>query len=340
MIRAVAPGRVNLIGDHTDYTGGLALPMAIDLTTVVEGTRGGRRIALTSGDVGGVTDVDLDDLGEDMQETTGAPAPGPAWSRYVRAVASLVRPTEGFTGRISTTLPVGGGLSSSAALEIAVALALGAESGDDPRPLAELCRTAEHRATGVPTGIMDQLCILSGREGHAVLLDCHSLTVEHVPVADEVDVVVDFIAPRTLQGSAYSDRVAECSVAEAEIGPLRSASREDTDAIEDPVVRARARHVVGENERVRRFAAAMADGDWVGAGRAMTESHASLAADFGVSTDAMDTAVARALARPGVFGARMTGGGFGGCIVVLCARGADVPGRRVRPSGAAHLTED
>ena len=339
MIRAVAPGRVNLIGDHTDYTGGLALPMAIDLSTVVEGTRGGRRISLTSGEVGGTAHIDLDHLLASHGDAADA-ANEPEWRRYVAAVASLVEPSEGFTGRISTTLPVGGGLSSSAALEIALALALGAAHGEDPRPLAELCRTAEHRATGVPTGIMDQLCILSGREGHAVLLDCHSLTVDHVPVPDEVDIVVDFIAPRTLEGSAYAERVAECATAETRIGPLRTASLDDLHVIQDPVVRARARHVIGENERVRLFAAAMRSGDWVGAGQAMTQSHASLAVDYGVSTDAMDAAVAAAVARPGVFGARMTGGGFGGCIVVLCARGADVPGRRVRPSGAARVTVD
>lgn len=336
MIRVVAPGRVNLIGDHTDYTGGLALPMAIDLATVIEGHRGGRRIALESRDIGGSCILDLDAL----PPAGTAPAGDPEWGRYVAAVAGLLAPAEGLEGTISTGLPVGGGLSSSAALEIALALALGAPIGGDPRPLAETCREAERLATGVPTGIMDQLCILSGREGHAVLIDCHDLTVDHVPLSDEVEIVVDFVAPRTLEGSAYSARVAECATAEDIIGPLRAATVDDVARIGDAVVRARALHVVTENERVRSFAACLRAGDWAGAGRLMSESHTSLADDYAVSTGVMDTAVAATAAHPGVFGARMTGGGFGGCIVALCARGADVPGRRVRPSGAARVTAE
>lgn len=334
MIRAQAPGRVNLIGDHTDYTGGLALPMAIDLTTVVEGTRGGRRLMLTSDEEGGTIDIDVHGSHE------ADPSTMTSWGRYVTAVAQLVKPTEGFTGRISTTLPVGGGLSSSAALEIALALAFGTPLADDPRALASLCREAEHLATGVPTGIMDQLCILSARHGHATLIDCHSLNVDHVPLSDDIDIVVDFIAPRTLEGSAYAERVEECRRAEEEIGPLRTAHLDDLHAITDTAVRSRARHVISENERVHRCAAALRAGDWSTAGRAMTESHISLATDYAVSTPTMDSAVASALARPGVFGARMTGGGFGGCIVILCSPGSDVPGTRVRPADRARLIED
>ena len=330
MISALAPGRVNLIGDHTDYTGGLVLPMAIDRWTVVEATRGGTRIELDSRELEGHVSLTL----PARPDTTMSPS----WGRYVAAVAALVDPTEGVTGTVTTDIPVGGGLSSSAALEIALALALGADP--DPPTLARLCQRAENLATGVPTGIMDQLCIMSATQGHATLIDCESLSVEQVPVPDDVAVVVRFVAHRTLEGSAYADRVAECARAEAEIGPMRLATPDDVRRIDDPVVRSRARHVITENGRVRDFASAMAVGDWVSAGRLMLESHRSLADDYSVSTAEMDAAVAEASVLPGVFGARMTGGGFGGCIVALCEPGADVPGWRVVPTAGARLVSD
>ena len=327
MIRAVAPGRVNLIGDHTDYTGGLVLPMAIDRATVVEGNRGGDSIEIDSRELGGHVSV--------MLPADHADPHGPEWGRYVSAVAGLVKPREGLTATISTDIPVGGGLSSSAALEVALALALGADP--DPVTLAGLCQRAENIATGVPTGIMDQMCILSATEGNATLIDCSSLSVEHVPVPEDVAIVVRFVAHRTLEGSAYADRVEECRRAEDEIGPLRAAGVEDTVRITDSVIRARARHVVTENDRVLRFADAMRRGDWAAAGQLMTESHRSLAADYGVSTAGMDSAVAGMLATPGVLGSRMTGGGFGGCIVSLCRPDADVPGWHVRAAAGASV---
>ena len=328
MITAVAPGRVNLIGDHTDYTGGLVLPFAIDRATVIEGTRGGTTIELRSREMDGTVRVPL--------PARHDPNIAPPWGRYVSAVASLVRPPEGFVGTIRTDIPVGSGLSSSAALEVGIALALGATG--DPVDLAEMCRSAEHLATGVPTGIMDQLCIASAKEGHATLIDCHSKDVTHVPISEEVDVVVRFVAHRTLEGSEYSERVAECARAESEIGPLRQATEDDVAHLADEVVRKRARHVVTENARVLSFVAALQSGDWTSAGAAMTSSHHSLAVDFGVSTSQMDEAVRETMLIPGVFGCRMTGGGFGGCIVTLCRPGAEVPGWRVRPAAGASVS--
>ncbi|MEN9300404.1 MAG: galactokinase [Actinomycetota bacterium] len=330
MITAVAPGRVNLIGDHTDYTGGLVLPFAIDLATVIEGVRGGSTINLRSRELDGSVNVSL--LARHDENIT------PPWGRYVSAVASLIQPSEGFVGSIRSDIPLGGGLSSSAALEVAVALALGADL--DPLRLAELCRNAEHLATGVPTGIMDQLCIASAREGHATLIDCHTKSITHVPISDEVDVVVRFVAQRTLEGSEYSERVAECTRAESEIGPLRQATEDDVARLSDEIVRSRARHVVTENARVTSFAAALQRGDWTSAGASMTSSHRSLTDDYGVSTPQMDEAVQETLAIPGVFGSRMTGGGFGGCIVTLCRPDADVPGWRVKPSAGARVSHD
>jgi galactokinase len=168
---------------------------------------------------------------------------------------------------------------------------------------------------------MDQLCIAAGVAGHALLIDCHALTVEPVPLPADIAVIVRFVQHRTLVGSEYADRVAECAAAEALIGPLRLATLDAVGTIADDLIRRRARHVVTENQRVRDFADALHRHDLAGVGRLMLESHDSLRDDFGISTPVMDAAVAELAARPGVHGARMTGGGFGGCIVGIADAG-------------------
>jgi galactokinase len=327
--RVRAPGRVNLIGEHTDYTGGLVFPMAIDRWTEIGYTAGGGRVELTSADEPDPTSFDLPVVGNPVTVV-------PGWGRYIAAVAAELGATTGIRGSVSTTIPVGAGLSSSAALEVAAALALGHRG--TALDLARLGQRAEHLATGVPTGIMDQLCIASAVEGHAVLIDCTTFEVTPSPVPDDVEIVVRFVAHRTLEGSEYGERVAQCAAAEALIGPLRVATLAEADAIDDPTVRARARHVISENQRVRDFAAALADGDYRTAGDVMTDGHRSLRDDFATSTPVMDAAVEQLCATTGVFGARMTGGGFGGCVVALCEPGSSVDGWKVRPVGAAsHL---
>ena len=325
---ARAPGRVNLIGDHTDYTGGLVFPMCIDRWTDIHFTPGGSRVELRSDDEPDAVSFDL--------PVTGDPrAVEPRWGRYVAAVAAELDAPRGIVGTVGTTIPVGAGLSSSAALEVAVGLALGFDG--TALDLAQLGRRAEHRATGVPTGIMDQLCIAAGVAGHAVMIDCHTFEVTPAPVPDEIEVVVRFVAHRTLEGSEYGERVAQCAAAEAVVGPLRLATAGSLDAIEDPLVRSRARHVVTENQRVRDFAALLAAGDFAAAGAVMTDGHRSLRDDFGTSTRVMDAAVEALVATPGVHGARMTGGGFGGCVVAICAPGTEVDGWRVRPVAGASV---
>ena len=322
---------MNLIGDHTDYTGGLVLPMAIDRYTVIEGVRGGERIRVTSSD---------EPVAVDLPLVIDDPfAVEPSWGRYVAGVVAEVRPSEGFAGSISTDIPIGAGLSSSAALEVGMALALSASG--TPAEIAELCRRAEHRASGVPCGIMDQLSIAAGVEGHALMIDCHTLDVVPVRVPDDLEVVVRFVAHRTLVGSPYADRVAECAAAEREIGPLRLAGTDDARRITDPVVRARAQHVVDENRRVREFADALRADDRAEAGRLMREGHRSLAELYATSNAVMDEAVERMGVLPGVWGVRMTGGGFGGCVVALAEPGAIEPAHDtwvVRPVAGAHLT--
>ena len=168
------------------------------------------------------------------------------------------------------------------------------------------------------------------------MIDCRTLEVKHVPIPTDVKIVVRFIAHRTLVGSAYSDRVAQCAAAESIIGPLRDASLDDVVSITDATIASRARHVISENARVVSFASALAGGDYSAAGAIISSSHRSLAEDFATSNDQMNTAVRNMCATPGVFGARMTGGGFGGCIVALCEPDAVVDGWHVQPVGAAH----
>lgn len=330
-VTAFAPGRVNLIGDHTDTSGGVVLPMAIQLGTTVVAECGG---------VGDPVRVRSDEQdGEASVPLRPGPAAGyePAWARYVAGVVQQVSPELGARALVSSTLPSGVGLSSSAALEVSLALALGFEG--TPLELAQACQRAEQAATGVPSGIMDQLCSAAGVEGHALLIDCYSLEVRPVPVPGQARiVVVDSGQRRTLVGSPYAERVAQVTAAEAVVGPLRLARPEHLDAIEDHVVRRRARHVVTENARVREAAAALAEGDLFTVGEAMVASHASLRDDFEVSTPRLDDLVDHLIDTPGVWGARVTGAGFGGCVVALCDPTADVDGWWVTPSQGAHVS--
>ena len=328
-VHVFAPGRVNLIGDHTDYTGGLVMPMAIDRYTEIKGTRGGDRVRLTSFDEPEPVDLPLD-----VDEPQHAE---PAWAKYVAGVVAEMHPTEGFAGHVSTDIPIGAGLSSSHALQVAVAMALGHRGSIIE--LAQLTQRAENRSSGVPTGIMDQLSIAAGVKGHALMIDCGALTVQPVPVPDDLEVVVQFIAHRTLVGSAYADRVAECAAAEALIGPLREATPAQARSIDDPVLRLRAMHVTAENQRVRDFAAALAAGDLVEAGRLVKDGHESLRLLYATSTPVMDEAVERLNATPGVYGARMTGGGFGGCVVALTEPGVLTQGWVVQAVDGARVVE-
>ncbi len=330
MIRAFAPGRVNLIGEHTDYTGGLVLPMAIQLGTTVVGDVLDGRITLRS---------DRFDAPLDLELPVGDPSTvEPSWGRYVAGVAAETGATIGLDGAVTSDVPMGSGLSSSAALEVATALALGAAGG--PLEVAELCQRAEHRATGVPCGIMDQLAAAAGVEGHAMLIDCHALTIDPVHMPDDLAVaVVHSGQHRELRSSAYAARRAECERAEATIGPLRLAAPDAWTAIEDRVVAARARHVIGENQRVRDVATALRAGDAEAAGQSLLDGHRSLRDDFEVSTPVLDALVDQLAATRGVWGARLTGAGFGGCVVALCEPGTDIAGAWwVRPSAGATLT--
>jgi galactokinase len=315
-----SPGRVNLIGEHTDYNEGFVLPMAIDRAVwIALRARPGRDVVAASLDFAEETAFALDGL------QRGAPG----WGEYVKgtawALAGAGHRLAGWEGVVAGDVPIGAGLSSSAALEMAAARAFAAVSGLawDPVVMAQLARRAENEWVGVGCGIMDPLIIGAGREGHAVLIDCRSLEMRHVPLPPGTAIaVLDTSTRRELTGSAYNERRAQCEEAARALGvkALRDATPAALEArggtLSD-VVRRRARHIVTENVRTLGAAEAMEAGDARRLGRLMNESHVSMRDDFEISTPVLDAMVEFAQAAAGGHGARMTGGGFGGCVVAL-----------------------
>ncbi|MGA1346356.1 MAG: galactokinase [Ilumatobacteraceae bacterium] len=319
-----APGRVNLIGEHTDYQDGFVLPMAL---------RGRTAIALEPVD-DVMCEVHAEGFGSETFALTDPPAGTVDWARYVHAVGALL-PNRGvagaaWRGAIATDVPIGASLSSSAALEVAAgrafAAAAGLDSGDlDPLDLALTGRRVENEVFGVGSGIMDQLVSAIDRPGSAVLIDCRSLDWRPVPLPDDVAVLVlDTGTRRTLVDSAYEERRFDCERAASLLGvaALRDASPDSWMNLDDERLRRRARHVIGENSRVLDAIDALSTGDTVRLGALMDASHASLRDDFEVSSPALDAMVELVRSLPGCLGARMTGGGFAGCCVAVVDRGS------------------
>ena len=320
-----APGRVNLIGEHTDYNDGFVLPAAIDLDM---------RIAYVPADDGQVRLASAqtgDTITFDAADPGGAEG---GWRDYVAGTAWAMRaaglPTDGFTGVLESSVPVGAGLSSSAALELASAWALsgGSPPPTDPLSLARIAQRAENDYVGMRCGLMDQFASAAGVAGAAVLLDCRTLEHRPVPIPDGLVLVVAHSGvPRNLTGSAYNERRAQCEAAVAvlarhhpDIRALRDVTPEMLDRYAgelDPVVLQRARHIVEENARVLAAERALTAGDLDQVGALFAASHASLRDLYEVSVPELDTLVDLAASTPGVVASRMTGAGFGGCTVSL-----------------------
>jgi galactokinase len=314
-----SPGRVNLIGDHTDYNDGFVLPLAIERAVwVAARPRDDGAVRVWSEHAGEWTEFPLDR----RERTRG-------WEAYLQGVAHQLvdagNVLDGWEGVIVSDIPPGAGLSSSAALELATAMTFSALSGFawDPVAMALLCQRAESEWVGVDCGIMDQLTCATGLAGSALLIDCRHLTRVPVALPSGVAVVIlDTGTRRSLAGSSYNERRATCEAAARSLGvpklrDLTADALEHAAATLDPVTLRRARHVVGENARVLEMAHRLAGGDVEGCGDLMVESHASLRDDFEVSSDALDAMVEAARGAPGCHGARMTGAGFGGSCVAL-----------------------
>jgi galactokinase len=321
-----APGRVNLIGEHTDYNDGFVMPAAIGFSTFVTITpRPDRKLDIISENFAEQIEIDLDDTN---------PRPRKHWSDYVAGVAvTLLRAgysLSGATLRIRGEVPIGSGLSSSAAIEVATAYALLSVSGQqvDPVTIAKLCQRAENEFVGARVGIMDQFVSCMGQADHALLLDCRSLEYKVLPLPSTVRLVIcNTMIRHSLAAGEYNVRRAQCAEGVAALAKhlpgihaLRDVSMSDLEQYGgdlDPVVFRRCRHVVSENARVLAAAEALQLSDFEKFGQLMRESHASLRDDYEVSCRELDVMVELAESVPGVFGSRMTGGGFGGCTVNL-----------------------
>jgi galactokinase len=321
---AAAPGRVNLIGEHTDYNDGFVLPLAIDRYSVfLAAERSDSRVCVQSTGVDGELVLDLNE----------PVSPGePGWTNYIRGPVALAAEqgfqTKGFDALIHSTVPTGGGLSSSASLEVATLTLIESLTGKrmDPVQKALTAQRAEHEFAGVPCGIMDQYASVLGRSGHCLLIDCRDRSTRYIKL-DSPSVcvlVINSKVKHSLAGGEYARRRGQCKAAAKAIGvdALRDTTPGGLEAARDrldPTAYARARHVIMENQRTLDTADALDRKDYTEAGRLMFQSHASLRDDFEVSTPELDQLVesAHRQSQAGVIGSRMTGGGFGGCTITL-----------------------
>ncbi len=320
-----APGRVNLIGEHTDYNLGFVFPIALEMACYIA-------IAPSSENRLRIYSLDLEEEFSLAADEILNAKPAGSWSDYVVGVAQelakagvSIKPADLC---IASEVPVGSGLSSSAALEIASAVALLDANRMDPVDIARLGQRAEIQFVGVPCGIMDQYASVFGREGAAIQIDCRSLKHEYVPLPRDVTIMaVNSLVKHELGTSAYRERVAECQAAVAAIQvidpnvqSLRDVSMEFFVEIQEripPLPRQRARHVISDSQRVLDLAVAARAHDLPEMGRLFVASHRSMQYDYEISCEEIDFLVDTAIKIPGVYGARMTGGGFGGCTVNL-----------------------
>jgi galactokinase len=320
---AFAPGRVELLGNHTDYNAGVVLSAAIQMGIRAEGSvRDDRRITLGSEGI----------EGEATAELAGGLKPRGAWDDYPLGVVEMLRqagaPVGGFDARFTADLPLGAGLSSSAALEVATAVLVTRmfPFAVSPLDLAKICRRAENEFVGVSCGLLDQVSSIFGRRDHVVFLDCRAESVEPVPLPSSLGLlIVHSGVKHALTGGEYNERRDQCFEAARRMGvsALRDVTSGQLAAADLPaLVKRRAAHITGENERVFLALDALRAGDGDRFGKLMTASHRSSMENFENSTPELDALVGIATRQPGCHGARLTGGGFGGAIVALVDIGA------------------
>ena len=325
---AIAPGRVNLIGEHTDYNDGFVFPMAIERYTVIAA-------APSDADETTVLSVNKNQSATILIDGSAQPPEKVVWSSYVQGTVQYAFEAgfkaKPFRAVINSDVPLGGGLSSSASLEVAVATLLEAMTGAqfDPVQKALICQKAEHHYAKMPCGIMDQLIAALGQSGHAMLLDCRSKQPQMIPMDDpSVSVlIVNSNVKHQLTGSEYPDRRRQCEKAAQWLGVpmLRDATLPQLESARDrfdhepdgDLCYRRARHVITENDRTTAMATALTSGDWSACGQLMGGSHQSMKEDFEITCPEIDCLVEIAQSVEGVIGSRMTGGGFGGCTVSL-----------------------
>ncbi len=324
IVVARAPGRVNLVGDHTDYNDGLVLPMILDRAVYVAARLSSERSH----------HLWSENYCEGVTYSPGQwPRVRPGhWVSYIAGMIQELPPPGPIELLVMGNVPMGAGLSSSAALEMATGLALEALRGQSvpPLDLAQIGQRVEHRYAGVKCGIMDQIVSRAGRTGHALFLDCHTLKWEHIPIQNKgiQFLVIDSRIRRQLATSKYNERRAECQkaleniqVSDVAITSLRHAGVHHVKELKESILQRRIRHVISENKRVEAACSAVIHSDWTELGRIFSLSHDSLREDYEVSCEEMDFLAACAELHPGVFGARMMGGGFGGCTINLVRAG-------------------
>ena len=315
-----SPGRVNIIGEHTDYNDGFVLPMTIHHAAwVALRPRDDNQVRIMALDIGEELTFNLEDFKKGRA----------GWREYVKGVAWALQEEDfalrGWEGILSGDVPIAAGLSSSAALELALAraFALASDLAWDAHQAALTCQKAENHWVGVNSGIMDQMISAAGKENSALLIDCRDLETRLVPLPEKGRIVIlDTATRRDLVDSAYNERRSQCEAVALQFGlsALRDINLEqlqDRAGELDPVLYKRAKHVISENQRVLDAVQALQEGNLIRLGELMNASHVSLRDDFQVSREEMDQMVAVAQTQPGCFGARLTGAGFGGCAIAL-----------------------
>ncbi len=324
-----SPGRVNIIGEHIDYNGGLVMPIAIEQGITAE-------VEYTDNNFVNISSSQFKEkVSFNLNETKNNPTKTETWADYALGVIHFLQKEEkqitGCNIKLSSTLPKGSGLSSSAALEVLLAyiLLFPKYENIDLEQLAIFCQKVENEFVGVNCGIMDQFAVANGKENFAMCLDCNTLKNQYIPfnLENYSLVIINSKHPRTLADSAYNQRRNECEIALSEIQKhknitnLCSANLDDLQFITDTIIKKRAKHVISEQQRVLKSIEALKSGNLSKLGNYMTASHLSLAKDYEVSSNALDTIVNEATNFEGCLGARLTGAGFGGCCIALVDNG-------------------